>query len=255
MAKKRYGYHVEYPGKERNLTAREIIFLRKLCRVSGKRLIYEIANNPAHKYRKYFLDVWHDVKHGNPRSGFNSTRCLEAMCEVEPGAYDTWYLPQGMLQSRTYRSNRFEESINYATNTMAAGEWKDLSLVWRLDTDINADRVGYDARIRDMSSYVIANSRAEAESVWQTMVLLPLGIKERERLSCRPRFLGPTQNLNVLELNMEALSDTKKRIEKKTVAYEKILKELKSTQERSEFAFALINQTLAMVGSDDGSDT
>ena len=51
MPKPKYEYSIEYPEKDRNLTKREIIFLRKLCRTNGRLLVDEIATNPNHKFR------------------------------------------------------------------------------------------------------------------------------------------------------------------------------------------------------------
>ena len=81
------------------------------------------------------------------------------------------------------------------------------------------------------------------------MVMGPLGIDpEQSRRRGHARFMGPASCFNAMELNIEALAETKSRIAKKREEYEKTLEELKATQARSEFAFALINQTLAMVG-------
>ena len=249
MPKTKYEYSVTYPGKDRDLTKREIIFLRKLCRTSGRRLISEIAANPNHKFRNFFLDVWYDIAHERSRAGFQSQACLEAMCEVEPGAFNHYWLQQGIQQKRTYRTNRFEENLNHASNSMSRGSWKNLSMLWRVDTDLNAPDAGYDARVREVSSYVVANNIDEAESVWQTMVMGPLGIDpEKSRRRGHARFVGPAPCFNAMELNIEALAETKTRIEKKRAEFEKTLEDLKATQARSEFAFALINQTLAMVG-------
>ncbi len=250
MPKPKYEYSVEYPEKDRNLTKREIIFLRKLCRTSGRRLVDEIAANPNHKWRSFFLAVWYNVTQERGRSGFQSQACLEAMCEVEPGTFNNYWLAQGIQQKRTYRTNRFEENLNHASNAMARGRWKNLAMLWRVDTDLNAPGAGYDARVRDVTSYVVANNIDEAESVWQTMVMGPLGIdpESSSRRRGHARFIGPASCFNAMELNIEALAETKTRIEKKRAEFEKTLEDLKATQARSEFAFALINQTLAMVG-------
>ena len=171
------------------------------------------------------------------------------MCEVEPGTFGSWYLPQGTQQKRTYRTNRFEENLNHASNAMSRGRWKNLPMLWRVDTDLNAPGAGYDARVRDVSSFVVANNIDEAECVWQTMVMGPLGIDpEQSRRHRAVRFMGPASCFNAMELNIEALAETKARIAKKRADFEKTLQDLKATQARSEFAFALINQTLAMVG-------
>lgn len=249
MPKPKYEYSVEYPEKDRNLTKREIIFLRKLCRTSGRRLVDEMAANPNHKFRNFFFDVWHNVTQARGRVGFQSKECLEAMCEVQPGAFDSWYLDQGIQQKRTYRTNRFEENLNHAASSMSRGRWKNLQILWRVDTDLNAPRSGYEARVREVSSYVIANNIDEAETVWQTMVMGPLGIDpESSRRRGHARFVGPASCFNAMEMNIESLAETKNRIEKKRAEFEKTLEDLKATQARSEFAFALINQTLAMVG-------
>ena len=250
MPNPKYEYSVPYPEKDRNLTKREIIFLRKLCRTSGRRLIDEIAANPNHKFRGFFLDVWYNLTQKRGRYGFQSQSCLEAMCEVEPGTFDNYWLKQGIQQKKTYRTNRYEDNINYATTTMTLGKWNDLSMLWRVDTDLNAPGAGYDSRVREVSSYVVANTSDEAETVWQTMVMDPLGIDVKNSSHrLHARFVGPSSHFDAVEMNVEALTETKTRIEKKRAEFEKVLEVLKATQSRSEFAFALINQTLAMVGS------
>jgi len=245
MPKQKYEYSVSYPGKDRDLTKREIIFLRKLCRTSGRRLVNEIAQDPNHKFRSFFLDVWYNYNHGERRSGVQSQECLEAMCEVQPGLFSTWYLEQGDQQKKTYRTNRFEENIRHATSTMSRGRF-GAPMLWRVDTDLNQKGSGYESRIRDVNSYVVANNHDEASTVWQTMVLNPLAIEPQRGVTVR--FIGPSSHFSCLTLNNEALDATKSEIQKKREELEKTLEELKKTQERSEFAFALINQTLAMVG-------
>lgn len=250
MSKQKFQYSVAYSAKDRNLTNKEIIFLRKLCRVNGKQLIDDIRVNPSHKFYEFFLDVWHCYKHQQRSHGdFHSIDCWEALCEVEPGSFrNSYWLDRGAQQKKTYRTNRFDENLRHATWTMSHGQWKDLPILWKINTDLSLNQ-NYEARIRDITSYVIASNSSEASTVWETMVINPLNLISQRQ--SHARFIGPASHFSFSQLNSDALKQTKLEIEEKRAKIEETLEQLKNLQSRSEFAFALINQTLAMVDPSD----
>jgi len=247
MASPKYQYEIPYG--ERNLAKKEIIFLRKLFRVGGKNLVETISLTPDHKFRKLFLDFWHNITHAKSGEGFGRRKdFLEAMCEVEPGTFDSYWLDRGTQQKRTYRTNRLDENLSFATRLMSKGMWKSLPILWRMNTDLNPDGLDHNSRIQDVTSYVIANNSEEANSVWKTMVLNPLGISQPQRhYGYSARFIGPSSYFNAMELNNGGLNEVKASIAKQRTALEERLENIRRAEARSEFAFALINQTLMMV--------
>ena len=228
----------------RTLNSKEIRLLRKFAGIAGRRLIYEVARSESHKHRTFVLELWNAYENG----GLRRTKAFnEVLCDVAPGTFDEWYIPQGLQQKRTFRLNKFHDNMCIVKVTMANGEWQGLKSVYKVTTNIANDS-HWSYRLEKMHSYIVANNRSEAVSVWATMVLAPLGLVDITRFgsyrNCDASFYGPEQYCNLAKLNADARMSISSEIEK---AEERILDskaQLESIKKNAELAFALSTSTL-----------
>ncbi len=234
------------------LTEKQVRVLRKFGGIGGRRLIDEVKRNPKHKHRDFVLWLWSAWQNNKHRSRLFK----ELLCDVKPGTYQTWYLSQGEQQKQTYRTNRFDGNMDHLQHTLRCGQWKDLPIVWRVETDLTANVYGEDRSygyqsVPSMSSYVVAGTAEEAASIWGMMVLTPCGLangnetRDYVRAAC-PRFCGPKVFFDTARMNSEGKQEVEQKITKEIERYEKKLSDLRATRDRSQMVFAMASSTILM---------
>lgn len=243
MAKQIKNYQ-EITINGRILSSKEIRLLRKFAGVAGRRLIHEVARTEKHKHRTFVIEVWNAYENGDLRR----TRAFkEVLCDVEPGTFDEWYVSQGVQQKKTFRMNKFHDNMCTIKMTMANGEWVGLKSVYKVATNIANDS-HWSYRLEEMNSYIVANNRSEAVSVWATMVLAPLGLiditKSNSYRNCAATFHGPEQYCNLAKLNADARSKISSEIEKARARILESQAQIEAIKKNAELAFALSTSTL-----------
>ncbi len=234
--------HLDLNG--RTLSSKEIRILRKFGGIAGRRLINEVAADPNHKHRDFVLELWNEYSTGQTR---RNRVFDELLCDVEPGAFDKWIYEQGLQQKRTFRHNKFSENMDYAKMLMIRGGWKELRTVYRVNTNL-ANEGHFSYRLDRMRSYVIANNRDEAKTVWATMVLGPLGIVDLGSSAayrhCEAAFHKPERFCNIVELNAAGRQDIVKEIERQQRKISEMQLQITELKQKAELAFALSSSTL-----------
>jgi hypothetical protein len=233
------------------LTEKQVRVLRKFGGIAGRRLINDVSRNPKHKHRDFVLWLWSAWRNNTHRQ---SRVFKELLCDVPPGTYASYYLSQGEQQKRTFRTNRFDSNMDYLQSTLKYGEWEDLPIVWRVETDLalpTEDETYRYSSIPTMTSYVVAGSAAEAASVWSMMVLVPCGLAKGNETNdyiraASPRFCGPKVFFNTTKMNSEGKQEVEEKLAKEIERHESKLKELRDTRDRSQMVFALASSTILM---------
>ena len=226
------------------LNSKEIRLLRKFAGIAGRRLIYEVAELEEHKHRTFVLELWNAYENGELRR----TRAFkEVLCDVEPGTFDEWYISQGLQQKKTFRLNKFHDNMCIVKTTMANGQWLGLKSVYKVTTNIANDS-HWSYRLEKMQSYIVANNRSEAVSVWATMVLAPLSLVDITKFgsyrNCDATFHGPEQYCNLAKLNADARMSIASEIEKAQARILESQAQIEAIKKNAELAFALSTSTL-----------
>lgn len=234
------------------LTEKQVRVLRKFGGIAGRRLINDVSRNPKHKHRDFVLWLWSAWRNNTHRQ---SRVFKELLCDVPPGTYACYWPTQGEQQKRTYRTNRFDSNMDYLQSTLKFGQWEDLPIVWRVETDLSGADIS-DSTYRynsvpSMTSYVVAGSAAEAASIWSMMVLVPCGLAKGNETSdyiraASPRFCGPKMFFNTTQMNSEGKQEVETEIAKQIKRHESKLEELRATRDRSQMVFALASSTILM---------
>jgi len=235
---------------EKSLTKKELNFLRKLTTINGRKIIKEISLNPDHKFRELFLSVWHEFT-CKETHGINKKRFWEAMCKEPVYTYDDYWLERGQQQKRTYRTNRFDESMSYARTSMSQGNWRHVRLLWKINSDLNQNSESGRIRIPTISNYITANNAEEAQQLWETMVLQPLGLNNDRRWGYHARLVGVAKYFSPITLNSQSINEAKEVMKQEQRELEAALALSKEKVSKAEFAFAMINQTLMMISQDE----
>ncbi|OUU26794.1 MAG: hypothetical protein CBB97_07195 [Candidatus Endolissoclinum sp. TMED37] len=229
----------------RILNSKEIRLLRKFAGVAGRRLIDEVAANKNHKHRDFVLEIWNEYFQKSLR---RKQVFVELLCDVKPGTFEGWWVEQGLQQKKTFRLNKCDENMSHARYTMARGRWAGLKTVYKVNTHLSSNGRSISYRLETMESYVVANNREEANSVWSTMVLAPLGLIEIEKngygKACDAVFYAPARFCNLAQLNSNGRHEIIASIEKEKERIKKRQTEIDVLARQTELAFALATSTL-----------
>ena len=163
-----------------SMTKKQKSVFKKLCSIHGSNYVSRVLNHGKTEQKDFVLKiaemqgVWYVP--GNlqdcskiDESEISISALLERIFEIPSSWYDR---SRGQNQKRSYRMNRLQETFSgYNLRDTLQSQKVGKQLLFSMDLSSINKLMAYNSRW-----YMPANSAGEALAIFQTMVLMPLGV-------------------------------------------------------------------------------